>query len=426
MKKVITIIILLFILLSLPSICFAQRYDSRFKGYIDVAGLVSDTVKVIRLEWQSDIGDSSDAIRAILGDTVLAYGDAFYDSAAIVFNDSSITIQGWIEDTVIVIRAEWLSNISDTTIALRNELHSDMSDTLEQGLQSGDQDSLNIGDAFVVQKDGKIGIGTKSPSAFIHAYPTISNDGIRIQNSTGAPSLFFYDDNANAATRNWRIATNEFAFGDIVFEQSNAKGGNPYTTGTIMFSIGANGDVTFNRNLNVNFAGTFADSVLLALTDSIITLRAELQNAISDTNSIVHPHANLIANDSSHTASLTQNVWINVTNPYGTFFNEFDLVGITTLGDTLVVSQNGHHLGWFMIEWTASAKKTFEARVMKNSTELYSRHHTLPASGDTIGITINFYDEFTVGDYIYAQFRNTDSNDDATWIDANLFIRWEH
>ena len=164
---------------------------------------------------------------------------------------------------------------------------------------------------------------------------------------------------------------------------------------------------------------TFGD-VKKLLTDSIITLRAELQNAISDSlwNRTV-PHAYLVAYDSSLTLPATKGVWISMRNVDGTFFNKVELDGgFASTGDSLLLPVDGDFDGHCAINLFGS-KDTYEARVLKNSTVLWKESESISANGDTISMNIPFYVwNGTKNDTIKAQIRNISDNDDPTIIGA--------
>jgi len=63
-----------------------------------------------------------------------------------------------------------------------------------------------------------------------------SAQGIMIR-STADPILYLYSEQASANTRNWCIATNVSAVGDLVIRVSNALGGNPYSAGSNAMQI---------------------------------------------------------------------------------------------------------------------------------------------------------------------------------------------
>ncbi len=94
---------------------------------------------------------------------------------------------------------------------------------------------------------GNVGIGTASPSQVLEISGSTNEDGnfagLRIVGST-APIIYLNSTNANSATRNWVITTNEQTFGDFDIRQSNSIGGSPIgSTGTSRFYIGAAGNV---------------------------------------------------------------------------------------------------------------------------------------------------------------------------------------
>jgi len=73
-----------------------------------------------------------------------------------------------------------------------------------------------------VKLDDTVGIGVV-PDA---------NHVLKVSDAGSPTSLALFNTNANAGTRNWSIATNQFAFGDVVFMQSNAKDGDPISAGS--------------------------------------------------------------------------------------------------------------------------------------------------------------------------------------------------
>ena len=79
-------------------------------------------------------------------------------------------------------------------------------------------------------------------------------------NQTGAANaeygIKFTSASSNAASRNWELSPDTNAYGDFVFKQSNAAGGDPFTAGTTRLTISAAGNLIAAGNLTVSGTGT--------------------------------------------------------------------------------------------------------------------------------------------------------------------------
>ena len=139
--------------------------------------------------------------------------------------------------------------------AVRFGIGYDSSDqVLLQGFDSSNG-SRNIG---MQVYGGNFGIGTSSPATKLHVVGNASTSEIRIESSSTVPALSFYSDSAVAATRNWAIASSFNAYGDLVFQQSNALGGNPITAGTTRMTLDSSG----NLGLGVTPSGWGSSSAI--------------------------------------------------------------------------------------------------------------------------------------------------------------------
>jgi len=120
--------------------------DEKIDLFDSIRYIVSDTADAVITITNGLISDSVDALRDILGDTVLAYGYAFYDSATVVFNDSSGTIQGWLSDTIQIVytKAEVLSEISDTIQTVYTK--SEVLDAISDSIQDAKRDTIHLMD----------------------------------------------------------------------------------------------------------------------------------------------------------------------------------------------------------------------------------------------------------------------------------------
>jgi hypothetical protein len=78
-----------------------------------------------------------------------------------------------------------------------------------------------------------VGIGTTTPNHLLTISASASNK----------TEIGFYNTFNDAGNRNWAIATNQVAFGDFHLMQSNAKDGNPTSSGTSRLMINASGNV---------------------------------------------------------------------------------------------------------------------------------------------------------------------------------------
>jgi hypothetical protein len=64
-------------------------------------------------------------------------------------------------------------------------------------------------------------------------------------------AIVFSDTNANSGSRNWSFQAGVTAYGDMGFQQSNAKGGNPVTAGTERVHFGSSGGVNIGASTDV-------------------------------------------------------------------------------------------------------------------------------------------------------------------------------
>jgi len=101
---------------------------------------------------------------------------------------------------------------------------------------------------FHIQNTGNVGIGTASPSEKLHVFVEDNGDGILIESSTAgtnrAPALKLYPKSSSANERYWAISPYRDIPEGLSFSSSNAKGDDPYSSGTTRMIIdGITGNV---------------------------------------------------------------------------------------------------------------------------------------------------------------------------------------
>jgi hypothetical protein len=72
--------------------------------------------------------------------------------------------------------------------------------------------------------------------------------------SNGAPIIAMYSNAGNTATRNWAIAANNVAFGDLAFNQSNARLGDPISAATTRLYISPAGNIIVKGTTDAGYA----------------------------------------------------------------------------------------------------------------------------------------------------------------------------
>jgi len=137
-------------------------------------------------------------------------------------------------------------------------------------------------------------------------------------------------------------------------------------------------------------------------------------------------HAFLQAMDSSLVIDLTQNEWLPIENPTGTFFAESELKDFTTLGDTLVIPISGDYFGMFSLSITGGDDIDFEIRVSHDATVIAKMGLTIPKLAGSGNITLPFFHECSAGEKVFMEIRNLTNDTDATIVHAFIFIRLLH
>lgn len=102
--------------------------------------------------------------------------------------------------------------------------------------------NIQIGtdNAMYIDASRNVGIGTVSPAEKLH----INSGALRINGVDGTFSgIYYYTSTSNAAGRNWGTFASSQTFGDFDIRQSNAKDGNPLTSGTSMLYINPSGEI---------------------------------------------------------------------------------------------------------------------------------------------------------------------------------------
>ena len=129
-------------------------------------------------------------------------------------------------------------------------------------------DSVNV-PANGLAVEGNVGIGTTSPGAKLEIDSTGTGVPLMIVKDTGTTTsqngIGIYNNNANAASRNWAITTNDAAYGDFNIRTSVAQGGNPFSAGTRIFTINPSGNVGIGETSPT----TKIDVEITALDDGI-------------------------------------------------------------------------------------------------------------------------------------------------------------
>lgn len=125
--------------------------------------------------------------------------------------------------------------------------------------------------SMTLQRDGgNVGIGTSSPSAKLHIS---SGDLITEGVSGGGVFNNLYVVTTSADARNWAMGASVASFGDFAIRQSNAKDGNPVSSGTTRFYISNSGNVGIGTTspdgtlvLSAGTAGTASTGGYIGLT----------------------------------------------------------------------------------------------------------------------------------------------------------------
>jgi len=103
--------------------------------------------------------------------------------------------------------------------------------------------AISFTQAMTLDINGRLGLGTTSPSAPLHIYSASSPTELRIESGSTEPSVTFYSDSSNTSTRNWGVIGSYNAYGDLCFNQSNSLGGNPITAGTTRAMLDSSGNL---------------------------------------------------------------------------------------------------------------------------------------------------------------------------------------
>jgi hypothetical protein len=116
--------------------------------------------------------------------------------------------------------------------------------TNEGFIYTGPSNKLSIytggSTSMTITSAGNVGIGTTSPNHLLSLSATASNK----------TEIGLYNTFNDAGNRNWAIATNQVAYGDFHIMQSNAKDGNPTSSGTSRLIITSGGNVLINKTNN--------------------------------------------------------------------------------------------------------------------------------------------------------------------------------
>ncbi len=92
--------------------------------------------------------------------------------------------------------------------------------------------------------NGNVGIGTTGPGAKLHAVDTSRAWQIRADGGSGqGGGIEFYNSIAGATRRNWGLATEVYAAGDLSLSVSSSAGGSPAGGGTSVMEFLSNGNV---------------------------------------------------------------------------------------------------------------------------------------------------------------------------------------
>ena len=102
-----------------------------------------------------------------------------------------------------------------------------------------------LSNSLLYDNGTNIGIGTTSPSNAIDLFGSTTYTTIGITNTgAGGAAAFSLNSTANQpANRNWGFATNNSAWGDFSFKQSNVLFGNPLTAGAVRMYFDPSGNV---------------------------------------------------------------------------------------------------------------------------------------------------------------------------------------
>jgi len=137
------------------------------------------------------------------------------------------------------------------------------------------------------------------------------------------------------------------------------------------------------------------------------------------------PHAWIRFADSTRTIALTQNTWAQITNPADSLFRVIDQYLLSVEDDTVSATVAGHFNVDFSLSFTGTNADIYEVRLMSTTGEI----HKVSISTDGTApheVVVPGYWIATAGQELWAEIRNTASNDDATVLSGGLRLLYIH
>ena len=157
-----------------------------------------------------------------------------------------------------------------------------------------------------VDASGNVGIGVTPTN--VAGYRKLELGG------TSSSALLLNTNSSNAAARNWATASNFNAFGDYVFLQSNALGGDPVSAGTARMTLDASGNLLVGTTAS---GGQNGFCVLRPLSAGVVATTAETAHnfgALTGTTYATFLYATTVIG--SITQNGTTGVLYNITSDY--------------------------------------------------------------------------------------------------------------